>query len=157
MRCHRRVSVTCLFIGLMALTYPRYAPAQTFIFGKATLPVAANGTYVAEGDFNGDGVLDFAIANNAANTVSVILSRPNGSYAPKVDYAVTAPGSLLVADLNGDGRLDLAVAGTFVSFLLGNGDGTFQNAAVQSFGATSMAAGDFNKDGHLDLALAETL
>jgi hypothetical protein len=157
MRCHRRVSVTCLLIGLIALTYPRYAPAQTFIFGKATLPVAANGTYVAEGDFNGDGVLDFAIANNAANTVSVILSRPNGSYAPKVDYAVTAPGSLLVADLNGDGRLDLAVAGTFVSFLLGNGDGTFQNAAVQSFGATSMAAGDFNKDGHLDLALAETL
>ena len=66
---------------------------------------------------------------------------------------------MALADLNGDGELDLAVAnvndGT-VSVLMGNGDGTFQNAVTYSAGpgADAVTAADFNGDGKLDLAVA---
>jgi len=54
---------------------------------------------------------------------------------------------------------DLAVANqssNSISLLLGNGDGSFQQA--RNFGASSgplsIAVGDFNRDGALDLAVA---
>src|SRR5438132_377175 len=69
------------------------------------------------------------------------------------------PQSLAVGDFNGDGRPDLAVANngsTNVSVLLGNGDGTFQNAFGYGAGTGpgSVAVGDFNGDGKPDLAVA---
>ena len=42
---------------------------------------------VAVGDLNGDGHLDLAVANTDSGTVSVILGRGDGTFAPRVDYA----------------------------------------------------------------------
>src|SRR6266849_2053811 len=80
---------------------------------------------------------------------------------PTYDAGV-APTSAVVADFNADRKLDLAVAsdasGTqpAVNVLLGNGDGTFEDAQSYAAGANprSMAVGDFNHDGILDLAVA---
>jgi hypothetical protein len=131
--------------------------AQTFVFGKAGISLAAKPNYVAQGDFNGDGVLDFAVSNTAANTVSIILSKPNGEYAPKVDYTVTSPGQMVVGDFNNDGKLDIAVAGgATLSVLPGVGDGTFQTAISQNMPATGLATADFNKDGKLDLFITSS-
>src|SRR5438034_948685 len=47
-------------------------------------------------DLNGDGILDLAVANESDDTVSVVLSRPNGSFVPKVDYNVGAAPVALV-------------------------------------------------------------
>src|SRR5262249_52495146 len=66
------------------------------------------------------------------------------------------PGLGAVADLNGDGILDLAgTRNGRVGLLLGNGDGTFQDAGRFAAGAEPQAltAGDFNGDGLLDLAV----
>jgi hypothetical protein len=66
---------------------------------------------------------------------------------------------LAVADLNGDGNLDLVSvnedAGT-VSVLLGNGDGTFQDAVSYATGGTprAIAVGDLTGTGTLDLVVA---
>jgi hypothetical protein len=120
---------------------------------------------VAVGDFLGNGVLDLAVANQADNTVSVLLGNGDGSFQAAVRYAGgSSPSSLAVGDFNGDGILDLAVTDSAVSggspgvsVLLGNGVGSFQ--AAQNFsagsGPASVAVGDFNGDGLPDLAVAD--
>lgn len=112
-------------------------------------------------DFNGDGVLDVAVADAgiSGGNVAVLLGNPNGTFQPAVFYP-TAFGAKSVAagDLNGDGKPDLVVANLTASNLLvflGNGDGTFQNPVTSgvSFGALYVALGDFNNDGKLDAAV----
>lgn len=72
-----------------------------------------------------------------------------------------APVGAVAADFNDDGVLDVAVAnslGDSVSVLLGNGDGTFQDAVTYSAGdkATGIAAGDVDGDGLPDLVVANS-
>src|SRR5206468_3485484 len=75
-------------------------------------------------------------------------------------FQSNAAPCFVAADFNGDGIPDLAAAvwinGT-VSFLLGNGDGTFRAGAQTLQIADTpqgLAAGDFNHDGRIDLAVS---
>ena len=72
-------------------------------------PVANGPTGIAVGDFNGDGRLDIATANNSSGTVSVLLGDGDAAPSrPQVTYASGASNCVIVAgDFNGDGRLDL--------------------------------------------------
>src|SRR5207249_9795951 len=105
-------------------------------------------------DFNGDGFVDIATANENVGMVSVLLGNGDGTFQPHTDFAVgVEPVSIVAADFNGDGRQDLAVAnqlgpGGSTSVLLGNGDGTFKTQVVYTTGSEpgSVAAGDFNRD-----------
>lgn len=133
---------------------------------SAPMEFPGNGaSFVAVGDFNGDGKTDVAAIGSFADTVAIHLGNGDGTFQTPVSYEVGGgPESLIAIDLNGDGHLDLAVAagvggggpnvaGT-VSILLNKGDGTFQ--AHRDFGgmtAVSVAAADFNDDGHLDVAI----
>jgi len=116
-------------------------------FGAGTNPDSA-----AVGDFNGDGKMDLAVANEGSDNVSILLGNGDGTFQAAVNYgAGTDPDSVAVGDFRGDGKLDLVVANYYsnnVSVLLGNGDGTFQAAVNYGVSApTSVAVGDFNGDG----------
>ena len=99
---------------------------------------------VVVGDFNKDGFDDFAVVDQASNTVTVFMSNGDGTFKAGVDYATGAsPTSIVASDFNNDGNLDLVTAdsaGGAVSFLAGNGDGTFK-APVNTHVAGSASGG----------------
>jgi hypothetical protein len=116
------------------------------------------------GDFNGDGKLDVAVANNFDDTVSVLLGNGDGTFQKQKVFPIGArPVGMVAADFNNDGKLDLAVAnedkgGNTFSVLLGNGDGTFKPEVEYATGSSphQIALGDFNGDGILDVVLTNT-
>jgi hypothetical protein len=116
---------------------------------------------VVAADFNGDGKLDLATANQNGNNVSVLLGNGSGGFGTAIDTSVgLSPENLAVGDFNGDGKPDLAVLNTAdgtVSILLGNGDGTFSASATPTVGTSpvGIAVGDFNGDGKLDLVVTD--
>jgi hypothetical protein len=131
-----------------------------------SLDAGRNPQGLAVADFNGDGKLDIAVANNTGpnGTVSVFLSNGDGTFGTRTTFrtgTATAPVEVATGDFNQDGRLDLVTVNragnneASVSLLLGNGDGTFQTAAVtplgQVNGGSSLAVGDLNGDGKLDV------
>src|SRR5208337_2195332 len=95
-----------------------------------------------------------------AYTLTTSLMPSTSPFQPLPDSG-TAPYAIVAGDFTGDGRTDLAVANfstNDVSVLLGNGDGTFQNAVQYAVGTGPYAivAGDFTGDGRTDLAVANT-
>jgi hypothetical protein len=137
------------------------------VIGLSGSDFGAGGSYssVATGDFNGDGKLDLAAANQSGS-VSVLLGNGDGTFQTEANYSTGQySGFLAVADFSGDGKLDLAVSNNAeyggipgVTVLLGNGDGTFGAAVNYIAGSypAGLAVGDFNADGKLDLAVANS-
>jgi hypothetical protein len=154
-------------------TFPNYYGTVSVLLGngdgtfqpQVKYPVGSAPWSIVAGDFNGDGRLDLAVANQFDNTVSVLLGNGNGTFRPQMTYAVGAqPFGIAAGNFTDDGHLDLAVAngnvfgsgaGT-VSVLLGSGDGTFQPQVTYAVGQLpyGIVAGDFTGDGHVDLAVA---
>src|SRR5207249_4553246 len=83
---------------------------------------------VAVADFNGDGHLDLAVANQGGyplpdGSVSILLGNADGTFQVAHNYAVSHPSSVAVGDLDHDGHVDLVITNVnsnTVSVLLGN-------------------------------------
>jgi len=114
------------------------------------------------GDFNGDGKLDWVVANAGDNTLCIYLGNGDGTSQPPVIIPLSgqSPVSIAAADINRDGKLDLAVleADSYtVGILLGDGDGTFQpetEIQVNNAEPFGIALADVNRDGFPDLLIA---
>jgi hypothetical protein len=188
-------SLVVALIALLSFTaVTTQAHAQGYIFNQLAgwhgiangNPSLVHSLGIAQGDFNGDGRLDFAVIDdfngNCFGTqtycyeIAIHLAQPDGSYTLANSFLIPGDGaysngyanSLAVADVNGDGKLDLvyvaqynATAGypNMLVVQYGNGDGTFQNpiqSVTPSVNPTSVVLGDFNKDGKLDAAVTDS-
>ncbi len=111
-------------------------------------------------DFNGDGINDLANTNRNADTVTVVLGNPDGTFGVPQTFAVgDDPLAIIAGDFDNDGQMDLATANLNsddVTVLWGNGDGTFQPAVsfASDDAPQSLAVADFNGDGVSDLVVA---
>jgi len=141
-----------------ATQFSNAVPAGSF--PRTDYGVGTSPSGVTVGSFNGDANLDLAVANQAANTVSILPGNGDGTFGARSDFATGAgPAAVVAGDFNKDGKQDLAVVNhtdNTVSILLGNGDGAFATHTDIPVGAGPIAlvAADFNRDGNLDLAVA---
>src|SRR5262249_13520052 len=75
------------------------------------IPVPGAPDALVDGDFNGDGRLDLAVAAQGTNQVTVLLGNGDGTFKSSGSFAAGPdPISLVAGDFTGDGRLDLAIA-----------------------------------------------
>lgn len=114
---------------------------------------------VAVGDFNGDGILDLAVANFGSSTVSILIGGVNGSFTPGTPVSVgSGPAAIVTGYFNGDQMQDLAIANfssNSVSILTGNGNGGFSvTSQTVTGGPISLVVGKFDSNTTQDLAVA---
>jgi len=170
-----------LLAANLSVTRENYRGLAAVLLGNGDGTFQAAQTYdtggyfavmIATEDVNRDGNLDFLVANSCSSVencengvLGVILGNGDGTFQPveiyrSGNYAAT---SIALGDVNLDGKPDLLVSNYCgkpcrgASVLLGNGDGTFQQAQTYDSGgdsAFSIAVEDVNGDRKLDLIVA---
>ena len=119
-------------------------------------------TGAVTGDFNGDGIIDLAVASSSG--MQIFLGTGGGAFTAGASYlSGVTPTRIVKGDFNGDGILDLAVSvssANTVRVLLGSGAGTFTEYASSPItvgnSPIGLVAADFNGDGYADLAVANS-
>lgn len=140
--------------------------------------VSSSGGYIfqpkhsAVADFNNDGKLDLAFANNSTfYGASVLLGSGTGSFTSVPAWFPVGynPEKIVSGDFNNDGNNDVVLIGAnnstthLVSLLKGLGTGSFSPVSTITLTADNslvgwdLNAGDYNGDGNLDLAYVKLL
>jgi type II secretory pathway component GspD/PulD (secretin) len=150
-------------------------PAST-TFPETTFSVGNNPLALAAASYSGGTLPDLAVANANDNTISVLLNQDSGNFTAQANSPFvlakgeTGPVSMATGTfgntvVNSSGvtvaPVDLVIANSTsnnVTVLLGNGDGTFVEAAGSPYPVgkepSSVVVADFNGDGDLDFAVA---
>ena len=150
-------------------------PSST-TFAETTFSVGNNPVALAAAAYSGGTLPDLAVANANDNTISILLNQDNGNFVAQAKSPFTlakgetgpvsiATGTFGNTAVNSNGVTvspeDLVIANSTsnnVTVLLGNGDGTFTEAAGSPYAVgtepSSVVVADFNGDGNLDFAVA---
>jgi hypothetical protein len=153
------------FTGLGATNYVvRLAPLEGEtvtsppgnIFTAQSLTTGANAIALVAGDFNLDGRMDLATADNASDRVSVRFQQASGSFGDAVINTLqlgSQPSSIAIGKFNNDALPDIAVVHQNISrivLLMNNGNGTFTKStneiAIPVGIYASIVAANFDND-----------
>jgi hypothetical protein len=145
-------------------------PAQGSVYaylgnGDGTFTLASttptlSGGYLAPGDFNHDGNVDFATSGNL-----IALGNGDGTFQNPTDIVANPPSGgysgIVAGDINNDGWKDLVLTSDVfpvdapITVLLNNHKGGFAQVPSKLGGLTYQPIlADLNADGNLDLILA---
>jgi 6-phosphogluconolactonase (cycloisomerase 2 family) len=135
-------------------------------FEKQSFIAGANTLGIVTADFDGDGDLDLATADNVTNEISVRLQigLNSGTFGPQLHNSLqigSQPSGLAVGRFDNDADYDIAVVHQSLSrivLLSNNGNGTFTKSPTEipiPIGVfASIVSADFDNDGDDDLAVA---
>jgi len=131
---------------------------------QTTVATGIGPDFVSIEDINKDGIPDILVANSSDETLQVVLGKGDGTFTLKGITQVGPPvskatlQSMVVADFNKDGNLDVVITGgdassQIVTYLGGNGDGTFRTARgiITGLQTLYLQVADVDGDGNLDL------
>lgn len=127
-----------------------------------------DGSALAKGDFNNDGLTDICTQSAQASTVSlsygigIFLSNGNGTFTGLNTVTLTLNGPVIntqVSDFNNDGNQDIIAICNNTNdlfILLGTGTGSFNAINIISLNSVpvSLSTADFNNDSKTDVAIA---
>lgn len=161
------LAVACLNGGVVSISLGQSGAPGTLSFGPVhNFIVGGSAAHLVTGDFNGDGILDLAVAE-IEGRVAILLGtgsggQGDGNFALPVSYSLgSIARGVATRDFNNDGILDLAVATEAGTATLkgrgtgGVGDGTFMAPVFYGPAAWGVTPADFNADGITDLAYTD--
>lgn len=133
---------------------------------------AGGASFIATGEFTGDGIPDLAVSYDdyinrspIPGAAQIFVGDGQGHFAPGISLATTSRGfGIIAADLDSDGNDDIALAtqppyttfaGPAVLVARGKGDGTFQPEELfyQHQDSPFLTSADVNRDGRPDLVV----
>jgi enediyne biosynthesis protein E4 len=131
--------------------------------GPAVIPYDTNGSGLAVGDLNADGLVD-VVLGDLAGTTSVMWNTGDFHFSRKPlddvegGLSETETRAVSIVDVDGDGRLDIVTTHTKggVSVWHNNGNETFTSTTIDELIAPAYAMmwDDLDQDGDLDLVTA---
>jgi Flp pilus assembly secretin CpaC len=145
-------------------------------FPETTFAVGKNPSALTASTFSGGTLPDLAVANETDNSISILLNQDKGNFVAQANspfvLSTRETGPVALASgvfgntiTNSNGVTvspeDLVVVNSTsnnVAVLLGNGNGTFTEAAGSPYtvgtNPSAVVVADFNGDGNLDFAVA---
>ena len=130
---------------------------------KCSLISSSQPQSVVFGHLNDDHEIDIVVVNSGTNTIGILLSKGNGTFAKQHTYSTgvgSRPSSVVVNDFNKANYSDIIVTnyGTNnISIHLGNGNGTFSTVVPYSTDigteSYSISIGDLDHDSYSDLVV----